>query len=456
MADALTQAGVDASSRLCCAFSGGLDSVTLLHLLHRLQPRFNYHLEAAHVHHGLSPHADQWQVFCETHCKQLGIPLTVTRITLPSRSPEGLEAAARHARHQALKAQRCDWLVFAHHQDDQAETLLFRLLRGTGTRGAGGMAPEVPAHSGYPGYLRPLLNHRRDTLMAFARDQELEWIEDESNTDLRYTRNDLRHRIIPALEQGFPAAVSALARAAAHFRDNSLLLDDLAELDNKASLSEQDATVPFLSRSAVLNLSDSRLANLLRWHIHRLQQQAPSQRHLNEVLRQLRTTPSHQPLYLPIGNLACCTYRDQLWFEPHPPSPCPDIESWDGAPAVKWGDGMIIFSKTQGAGLHWPPLFDTEPTPQLSIRTRWSGIRMQIHPSRPHHSFKNLCQEKSIPKWLRERLPVLCVNGEPAWIGGIGFSAHFQCPPAQPGLRLEWHPFTSGTFFNSGHHGFNI
>ena len=160
-ARALTAAGVGAGARLCCALSGGVDSVVVLDVLHTLAPRFGFSLQAAHVHHGLSPYADVWAQACAARCAQLGIAFTLFRVSVARDASGGLEAAARAQRHAALDGVACDWLVFGHHQDDQAETLLFRLLRGSGVRGAAAMAAVDPPRTARPGRLRPLLDCSR-------------------------------------------------------------------------------------------------------------------------------------------------------------------------------------------------------------------------------------------------------------------------------------------------------
>jgi tRNA(Ile)-lysidine synthase len=319
----LSGAGIDSRHRLCCAFSGGIDSVVLLDVLDALRQRFGYALEAAHVHHGLSPGADGWQDFCADACKQRGITLNAFRVEVPRDHPGGLEEAARIARHAALSRVPCDWLVLGHHRDDQAETVLFRLLRGTGVRGAAAMAAIEPAAAtGRPGYLRPLLETGREDILVYAADKMLEWIDDGSNSDQRFTRNVLRHRILPAIETRFPVASLALARAAKHFREAAGLLDELAQADAAAAMAacaarkgeeggDGDGHRAF-SRAFLLGLSPARLANLLRWEIRRLGAMPPTSARLDDAIRQLCS--SHGPLCLPLGDCACHSRRGCVWL----------------------------------------------------------------------------------------------------------------------------------------------
>src|SRR6185369_8954657 len=197
--------------RIAVALSGGIDSVVLLHLLGG-NPELQ--LRAIHVHHGLSPNADSWTVFCRQLCERLAVPLTIKKVRVV-RKGKGLEAAAREARYKAFSEAKADCIALAHNLDDQAETVLMNLLRGAGARGASGM--PVCARFGGKTLWRPLLGTPRSEIEAYSRRLRLDWIEDESNADEALTRNFLRHRIGPLLEQKFPQWKESLARAARHF-----------------------------------------------------------------------------------------------------------------------------------------------------------------------------------------------------------------------------------------------
>jgi len=428
IAAVLAAAGVVADMRLCCALSGGVDSVVLFEVLSRLQPRFGYRLSAAHVHHGLSPHAGDWAEACVARCARAGVPVYVFHVEVDGPHPDGVEAAARAARHAALDTVACDWLAFGHHQDDQAETLLFRLLRGTGVRGAAAMRVASAAANGRPGRLRPLLALRRAEIEDWARRAGLDWVEDESNAALQFTRNAIRHRLLPVAQDLFPAAVPALARAAAHFAEADDLLGELAATDAAA------CGGAVLNRRRLLALSPARQANLVRWLLQRRAALAPSRATLDEVLRQLRACPIDHPLRLAVGEWACCAYRDDVWLE-RAVTAFPVAQRWRGEGALPWGDAQVCFDAATGAGLRRAAL-DSATEVRLGLRAR--GMRVCLDAARPRRAFRKLCQEAAIPAWLRDRLPVLWVDGEPAWVGGIGVSAAFACPADEAGVRPRW------------------
>lgn len=277
-------------------YSGGLDSTVLLEAASRVAKDVGLDLSALHVHHGLSANADDWADSCRHVCHEMRIPLTILRVDLAMGKGEGVEAAARRVRHNALADHPADWILLAHHADDQAETVLHNLLRGCGLRGAAAMSESRGR------VLRPLLGLGRDSLLVYAQSRRLGWIEDESNAASRYTRNFLRNEILPRITSRFPRARAQLAAAACRFSEAESLLDDLASLD----LGKRSPEFP-LPLTLFRELSDTRARNLLRamlkWH----RVQPPDWRRLNEFVRQVRTSASdrHPRLDVPRYSLWC-------------------------------------------------------------------------------------------------------------------------------------------------------
>lgn len=285
----------EAVTRLCVGLSGGCDSVVLLHLL--ASSRWSGQLSAMHVHHGLSPNADRWADFCGHICGELGIPLKIAHVAVAENSPEGLEAAARGQRHAALAGCGAEVLLLAHHCGDQAETVLFNLLRGAGVTGAAGI-PLARSAAGMT-ILRPLLDVSRASIESYAAAQGLSWIEDESNADQRFSRNFLRHSVMPGLVQRFPAAEAMLAQSAGHFAEADALLGDLASLDWLTVAADGENA----AMAALRTLSPLRLKNLLRWRLRVLGWRTPSASRLDEFARQLLSAgpDRHPSLDLPDG-----------------------------------------------------------------------------------------------------------------------------------------------------------
>lgn len=280
----LVQAAIDAcldrrvanGQALTVGLSGGIDSVVLLHGLREAAQRRHLHLSALHVHHGLSPHAAAWEDHCRQLCADWDITFAVEHVVVERGSRDGLEAAARRARHAAFAHSAGDWVVLAHHRGDQAETLLFNLLRGTGLRGAAAMS-EVNGR-----VLRPFLDLARAEILAYARQHRLTWVEDESNADTTFSRNHLRHEVLAGLERRFPGGEANLAAAARRFGEAQTLLDDLA----RADLGERAADFP-VDVALLASLTEPRARNLLRYLLQRRHIGIPSEERLREVIRQV-------------------------------------------------------------------------------------------------------------------------------------------------------------------------
>ncbi len=420
------QPGLPPAPQLRVALSGGLDSVVLLHLLVLLRTHLapQLGLEAVHVHHGLLPEADAWADFCVRCSAAWDVPCRVQRVQVARQHPGGLEAAAREARHWALEGPDADLLVLAHHQDDQAETVLFRILRGAGVRGAAGMAPWLPAGPGRLARWRPLLNHSKETLRRHAQAAGLVWVEDPSNQDLHYSRNFLRQQVLPLIQRRFPGVAGGFARLGRLAGEADQMLTELAQLDQAAL-----GSAPW-ARAALLALSSARRRNLWRYQLSRIQARLPEEDQLLEAERQFCADAARAGVQLALGRGLLCCYREHWWWEHARPAAATEARVWLGEPEIAWGRGRLRFIPDP-AGL---PL---APGARVEIRLRAGGERLRLHPARPARSLKNLYQEAGIPPWERPLLPVVWVDGVLAWVGGVGAGV---CPELAEGprWRLVW------------------
>ena len=391
----LVQAGAG-PLRLTLALSGGLDSSVLLHVLADLRQQLPIVLQACHVHHGLSPEADGWRAHCEAVCAALAVPCETHCVQVDRCSKAGLEAAAREARYRVLMSIRNDWLVLAHHADDQAETLLFRLSRGAGVKGAACMR-DVDAERRI---VRPLLHASRADLEAYARANQIAWVEDESNPDQKFSRNYLRHIILDPLRARFPGVVTNLVRSTSLFAESDELLSELAQMDAGVVGFGQAG-----SRTRWLSLSPARARNLLRHCLSDATSESymPEMRHLDEGLRQVATSAATRWTF---GSRAVCVYRDQLWFEPAVLA-VPGPMVWQGESELPWGEGRILF----------PDIWhDFAP---CRVETRRPATFWSPGAGRPHRSIKQLCQEAGVPPWWRALLPCVWRHDALLWVGGV-------------------------------------
>jgi len=420
---------VPAGSSILVGLSGGLDSVVLLHLLARLARQYSWELSALHVHHGISPHADAWAAFCTQLCENHGIPLHIEHVDITTLRAMGIEAAARKLRHEALARQPVDFIALAHHQDDQAETLLLQLLRGAGVKGGAAMAPVKRLHR-RPSLLRPLLDISRAELEAYAHAHALSWVEDESNADESYPRNFLRRRVLPLLEQRFPACRATLARGARHFAEADALLDVLAQQDAQGAFDGETLDV-----SRLAGFDTLRAKNLLRWFIQRCGALMPENPRLEEMLRQLCAAREDAQVCIKWGDWEMRRYRGRAHVCRVRIEPAADFSVvWRGEDALALPGGILRFVHCGGEGISAKKLAGASVT----VRLRHGEEKLRPDASRPARSLRYLFQEHGIPPWQRAGWPLLYCGETLAAVPEIGVDSTWRASPEEQGLVLRW------------------
>jgi len=423
-----------AGQTLCVGLSGGVDSVVLLKLLSGLRSGLGFKLSAVHVNHGLSRHALQWEAFCIALCKRWKVPLMVERVTV-AKGRHGVEAAARALRYRAFSRCAADFMLLAHHLDDQAETLMLRLLRGTGVRGLAGMR-EVASNAqlAIP-VVRPLLAVSRADLVRYAKRHRLSWVEDESNEETALRRNFLRHRVFPEIEQKFPAYRDALSRTAAHCGEAAAILEEVGVAD--AGL---QGDVSHLDCEKLRRLSPARAANALRTFCSLHGLLAPDTARLGEMLRQLLGAQRDAGVRIVHDGVELRRYRDAVWILRPQPEPARKAVVWNGESALELGDGAgtIEFARrsaiTDGAVRISAKKLAQD---QVTVRWRQGGEKIQPDPARPRRSLKHLLQETSMPPWERT-LPLLFCGNNLVWAPGIGVDCAFQTAAREAAWFVSW------------------
>lgn len=408
----MAQSTVDLPTRLLCnlqpwrhakswrvAFSGGLDSTVLLHLLAHLAKNHSLPaLSAIHIHHGLQAAADAWPAHCQAVCDALNVPLAIVRVKVEAGA--SLEQAARTARYGAFIAanQPGDLLLTAQHRDDQAETLLFRLLRGAGGRGLAAMPIQRPLGHGH--LLRPLLDVSRAELEAYAQKHRLQWIEDPSNADPQFSRNYLRQWVFPVLTRRWPQAAATIARSAAHLREAQGLLDELAELDlaNAQTPGEFDwLRLPSLNLAPLQALSPARQRNALS-HWLATRTRLPDSDHWSGWASLRDAAPDAQPIWrLADGELHRANGR--IWWL---------AGYWLRAvvPVGAWADPSQPLTLPDNGTLNF---VGAAPPGSLEVRYREGGEVMALA-GRGHRDLKRLFNEQQVPSFARGRLPLLFLD----------------------------------------------
>ncbi|MGH8633401.1 MAG: tRNA lysidine(34) synthetase TilS [Burkholderiales bacterium] len=433
------------SARLVAGFSGGVDSVVLLDCLQRVARRLQFRLSALHVNHQLSPHARRWEAFCRDLCKARGIPYRSVRVEV--RRGDSLEAAARAARYGAFASQDCDYIALAHHRDDQVETLFLQLLRGAGVKGLSAMPPvrkskvesrksksdsSVVSGQSSPAILRPLLDATRDEILEYARKRGLKWIEDESNADIYFQRNYLRHEVLPVIARRFPAYRVTLARAAGHLAEAARVLDEIAAADGAGQIEEGALAVDVLRR-----LPAARARNLLRCFLASHGLSMPAADRLEEALRQVLSAKQDARVLVELGGFALRRHAGRLHLVRSGNAPPAHFEKlWRGEKTIALPElgGVLNLPRARGAGISLARL-RVRP---VTIRLRRGGERLQPDCSRPRRSLKNLLQESRVAPWERERLPLIFCGEVLVWAPGIGVDCAFQAQGGETALRPAW------------------
>jgi len=424
---------------IAIAYSGGLDSSALLHLAQGWAQEQGARLFAFHIHHGISLNADDWLAHCAASCTQQGVQFAARRVDLAEARKNGTEEAARNARYSALGAlcreHGVELLLTAHHQDDQAETVLLQLLRGSGVAGLSGMdvanaAPDLLAH---PTLImgRPLLGVSRERLAAFVAAEGIAYVNDESNADTRYARNALRHEVMPAIAALFPGFAGRFARAAQHAQSAQRLLVDLAAQDLAGCLDGACISIPALKL-----LSDDRMDNVLRYWFGSRGVRMPSTAWLAEMRHQLLDAKADAQLCVAHADCNIRRHRDRIYLTTKhridPEEFAPQTFRWNGDSEIafpQYGGTLLIEAAAPGIPADWLR------EQHLSLGYRSGGERIKLAQNRPTKSLKHLCQALDIPAWERETLIIVRTVAQALYASGVGMDCHHM---DGDGLLFRW------------------
>ena len=399
-------------------FSGGLDSTVLLHALAQLQLPVSLH--ALHINHQISPNADDWQHQCEQFCKHLGLPFIAEKVQVKN-GGKGIEDAAREARYHVFSqyVQQGEYLLTAHHSNDQAETLLLRLMRGTGPRGLAAIASERCLDTGGK-LIRPLLHFSRADLEVYARAQQLTWVEDESNQDDRYDRNFLRNQIMPLLHTRWPAFMRKWQQTADLCAQQESLLDEFAQQDLVQANPRTERVGQSIDLAWLKTLSVARRQHLLRYWLRSLGCEAPESANWQQLENQLFLSREDASVKITWSQHALCPYQDRLFLLPAalpvlifqllPPS------------AVKEASGLYLRADL----------------PDIHIRYRTGGERCKPQGRAHSQTLKKLLQEYALEPWLRDQIPLVYSGDNLVAVGDLWICEGYVADAEKPGVQLRW------------------
>ena len=366
------------------AFSGGIDSVVLLHFLNSHYPG---NIRAVHINHNLSKHSKDWSLFCKELCHKQEIGFKSIDINIKNSS--NVEENARKKRYNSLKSELSEneILCTAHHQGDQSETFLLQLFRGSGVAGLASM-PKIK-HFADSFLYRPFLNISKQLIFDYATKYNLDWVEDDSNNNLNFKRNLLRLELIPKLESGFDGVIKNISRSAYHQSEALKLMHDLAEIDIEKFNLVINHRIQVLP---LTQLSERRVANVLRYYIERRGFLMPSSKVLTELISVL-SAKDDAKVILKWHLYEVRRYDNELYF-------------FDGEPERSTED-CPLFNKLKDQT-------------NFTIRFRKDGQRVRLKGEKHSSSLKKILQSANIPPWERDKLRMYYINDTLIGMESIG------------------------------------
>src|SRR3990167_1277214 len=415
------------------AFSGGLDSHVLLHLFAASRLLHPIQLRAVYINHGVSPHAEQWALHCADICKNLNIDFTKYHIVNKniSSSPEVSLRQLRYEQFTQLLAPK-DILLTAHHQEDQAETVLLQLLRGAGPKGLAAMPSLKTLGNGLHG--RPLLSLTRADLRQYAIHHELCWIEDESNTNTNYTRNFLRHEVLPILTKRWPRVAKTLARVADNCAQSQQVLDSVIQPDLALIQGKKPHT---LSIKKLQQFDLNKQIHLLRAWLLQCNFSLPSAKKMQQLVKDVLEARCDKMPYLAWRDVEIRRYRDDLFCLPVSAKRNSHQKMiWNLSESLSLQNGMLLQAKSiKGSGLR-------ADISEVTLHFRIGGETIQLPGRTHHHDLKKLFQTWGVPPWQRDQIPLAYVNDQLAAVVGFCVADQFVARGDECGWSLSTDPKT--------------
>ena len=409
--------------------SGGLDSCVLLDVLAQMQTQLHFKLKAIHVHHGLSPSADDWLNFCKEKCKLLDIEFYDVKVKINEKSSLGIEGEARELRYRAIKKKQKGILALGHHQNDQAETLMLQLFRGSGLKGLAGM-PEFDINRKF---WRPMLNIKKELLEKYASENNIEYIEDESNEDINFDRNFIRSKVLPLIESRYPASIETISRSVSNISEGHHL-NELLALDDSKNIMSDDGS--YLLISDLNKLPNLRAINLIRWWLSFNNLLMPSKRNIEELFRQVKYVKKDTSLNLKISNnQAIRAFGDKLFIVNMKNKLSTYNFKWSGQEEIELPNkSKLRFVKTKKGGLSLSKL----GVNTLDIKGRTGGEKLKPLPDQPSRSLKYLFQKADIPHWERDQVPLVYANEQLVAVPNLGVQFEYQSKVGEDGYQIKW------------------
>ena len=415
------------------AFSGGMDSTALLHLLKSQCDQYNMPLRAVHVNHNLHKDSAAWSKHCMEVCRHAGIDMEIISVDAKEYGKKSPEEFARELRYQKMEEllDDNDLLFLAHHREDQAETLLLQLMRGAGPEGLAAMPASRKFGKGW--LVRPLLGYSKQELKEYNLLNNLEWIEDPSNQDIDIYRNYIRQNVIPLLREKWPSVVESIARAADNQADYLKILDDVARTDQGVC---SDGKPAELLIDRLLTLSLPRQKNLLRFWIRLNGHAIPGSVKLQQILTELvNARPDATPCIQWKGT-EIRRYKNRIFImHPVPDTSTQKSITWNLYEPLSLPWGLLVAENTTGDGIRSSDV----PDNHLEVTFRQGGESMQLPGREGSKKLKKLYQEADVPVWLRDKIPLLYSGNNLVAVAGLWIDRKFRATGQEPGWNIRFY-----------------
>jgi tRNA(Ile)-lysidine synthase len=413
--------------KLWLAYSGGVDSHVLLHLLATSNARELTDLDVVYIDHGLQSESTKWAQHCATVCATLKVNFQCLTVDVTGIADLGLEAAARKARYDGIATLVGpeDVVLTAQHQHDQAETLLLQLLRGAGPKGLSAMATESQLNT--VTLIRPLLAVAQADIIAYAKQHKLQWMEDPSNVETRWNRNYIRHDLWPLIEQRWPSAAKTLSRSAQHCAEASELMIELAQQDLPLLLTQKNS----LSISSLLLLSPARQRNVLRYYIESQNYVLPSTTNLQRIIVEVCLAAADKTPLVTWKGVEVRRYQDALYLmSPLSRHESAEITECHGLEPISLATSdTLTWQIVIGEGLSSKTL-----SCRLTVHFRCGGEQIVLAGQQQHKSLKHLFQQWQVPTWQRDRIPLIFCEDVLVAVVGYGYANDYVATEQEQGF----------------------
>ena len=418
-------------NKFCIAFSGGMDSTVLLHVMKNIIDEKSQ-IRAIHINHNIVDNSKVWTRTCKSICKNFGIDIEIISLEV-THNGYGLEAAARDERYKKLKEKlyENEYLLTAHHEEDQMETVFLRMARGTGLDGLQGINEKYSFGEGI--IFRPMLEVSKTSVMDYAKEHQLKWVEDSSNQDTHFDRNFLRKKIIPQFRERWPSIASSVSRLSQLSAQNIKILNQIAEEDIGpiANMNE-------LPLAKLLDKSFERANNMLRYIILANGMSIPSMKTLQDGLKEM-LDPETDKSVIAWKDYCIRKYKNHLYFLSNSdlePNKVDVRIPWEIGKTVNLGENIGTIEATF---IHGDGLSIKKCKNKLTISYRQGGELIKPIGHRINKSLKNLFQENQILPWMRDKIPLIYYQDELVSVADLWFNQNYVASQNEAGFVVNWH-----------------